>query len=190
MKGNNEMNGLNLKTIKSTEITGIEIASLTDIKEYITNSSYVIAYLDNEVLFGTYENSKFSFPNNKEIKFEYLKRVRIFNLSEELHIWFSKGKFAGRYRKDENGIGTDIVEANQVLYGTDVCHKNGFSVLTEERGTKIELPNIPQKWNADNDQVRVAVRTRHYIEYSKGFQAGYCDARFVQLVQLPEKGGE
>ena len=179
------MNGLNLKSMPSSVKQITEFEKLDDVSNYIKNDSYVVAYLDNEVLFGVYNNSEFEFPNNKKVVFEYLKRIRIFNETEELHIWFSKGKLKGRYRKDEEGNETDIVEANQVVYGTK--YESDDMTLIENRGTKIVLPN---KFVVDEKKNRVAIKTRHYIKYLNGFQASFCDARFVRFVQLPENGGE
>ncbi len=180
-------NGLTLKKIKSTTKTNITIDSLDNIKDYVKEKSFVVAYLDNEVLFGKYENGVFDFFENKVIKINFLKRLRVFNQVEELHIWKKNGKMIGRYRKDGEGEDVDVIESNQVIFGTDFEYLDGYTLLKEQRGTNLVLPG---KWEANNNSKRVAVRTRHYIEYINGYQASYCDSRLVDFVQLPLNGGE
>lgn len=178
-------NGLILNTTNS-RTENMEIIGINDFGKYIKDKSFVIAYLDNEVLFGTYNNGVFEFHKNKYIELEYLKRLRIFNKNEELHIWYSNGKLIGRYRTDTEGEETDFIEANQVIFGTKAQYENAYTILTEERGVQVVLPG---EWEADSNKKRVAIKTRHYIEYLNGYQASYCDSRFVDFVQLPIKGG-
>ncbi len=180
-------NGLTLKKIKSTTKTNITINSLDEIKDYIQEESFVVAYLDNEVLFGKYENGKFVFFNGRVIDINFLKRLRVFNQREELHIWRIDGNLQARYRKDGEGEDTEVIESNQVIFGTDFEHLGDYTLLKEQRGTNVILPG---KWEADNNKKRVAVKTRHYIEYLNGYQASYCDSRLLDFVQLPLNGGE
>jgi len=180
-------NGLLFKKIKSHPIRIDSIENIDIISDYIQNNSYVVAFMDNEVIFGKYKDQKFEFPKNQNIELKYVNRMRIFNEKEELHIWRSKSEYRGRYRNDEDGESTDIVEADQVLSGTRTVQENGNTVLTEEMGTRFVLPG---KWQADDKKQRVAIKTRHYIDYFNGYQASYCDSRFVKFVQLPIKGGK
>lgn len=174
-------NGLTLINIKS-KAEKVEINTIDDIKNYIKNNSFVVAYLDNEVLFGNYNNGEWLFYQNKFIDLKYLKRIRIFNKDEEVHIWYSNGKLQGRYRTDVEGEETDIIEVNQVIFGTNFQKHGNYTILTEERGVQVILPG---DWQVDNKKNRVAVKTRYYIEYLNGYQASYCDSRFVEFVQLP-----
>lgn len=178
-------NGLKLKKIKSSVKTNIEINELEDIENYIRYDSFAVVYLDNEVLIGKYKRG-FSFYEDKVIEKRFIKRMRIFNCNEEFLLWRSNGILKGRFRTDDEGDDIDCVEANQIIFGTDVEYKNDHTILTEQRGTKIIIPGI---WKANNNKLRVAIQTRHYIGYKYDYQASYIDARFVEFVQLP-KGGE
>ncbi len=179
-------NGITADKIKSCAKTCLIFDDLDEVKNYIETKSYVVAYLYNEVLFGRYDNG-FSFPENRKIESRFVKRLRIFNADEELHIWRSKGILKGRHRIDNKGIGTDIIEADQVLFGTKAETCDGYTILTEQRGTKILIPG---DWKADAKKIRTAIRTRHYIDYKYGYQATYVDARFVKFIQLPKGRGK
>ncbi len=186
MKNGLRNNGLSLQHIKSESKHIDNINSLEDIKNYIKKESDVVAFLDNEVIIGRYERERFKFPEQKNIEFKYINRMRIFNENEELHIWRSNGIIKGRYRSDGDGNETDIVESYQVISGTTAKKPDDYTRLIEEK-KGIELL-IPGEWKADDKETRVALKTRHYIEYLQGYQASYSDARMVNFVQMPKKG--
>ncbi|HEC24391.1 MAG TPA: TIGR03984 family CRISPR-associated protein [bacterium] len=179
-------NGLKLMSIKSSTKTNLILEDLKKIKDYIKKESNVVVYLDNEVLIGKY-NSDFSFQEDKRIEKQFVRRLRIFNQDEELHLWRSNGELYGRYRSDSEGEETDFIEANQVIFGTKAEIYNEYTILTEQRGTEIAIPG---KWKTDNKKMRVAIKTRHYIGYKNGYRAAYVDVRFVKFVQLPLMEGE
>ncbi|MFW0884778.1 CRISPR-associated protein Csx19 [Candidatus Acidulodesulfobacterium sp. H_13] len=179
-------NGLKWTSIKSSTKTKLILEDIKEIKGYIKGESNVVAYLDNEVLIGRYDGN-FSFPEDKRIEKRFIRRLRIFNKDEELHLWRSNGRLNGRYRSDSEGEETYAIEANQVIFGTKAEICNEYTILTEQRGTKI---TIPGKWETDNKRMRVAIKTRHYIGYKNGYQAAYVDVRFVKFVQLPLMEGE
>jgi CRISPR-associated protein (TIGR03984 family) len=69
--------------------------------------------------------------------------MRIFNKNEELFLWRSNDTLKGRHRKDMEGKVTWLVEADQVLWGTEAkALDNKYSEITEKRGTKLVLPII------------------------------------------------
>ncbi len=183
-------NGLELMSVKSSTKTNLILEDIAKIRDYIKEESNVVAYLDNEVLIGKYDGD-FSFQGDKRIdkriEKRFIRRLRIFNQDEELHLWRSNGELHGRYRSDGEGEGTDCIEANQVIFGTKAEICNEYTILTEQRGTKMAIPG---KWKADNKDTRIAIKTRHYISYKDGYQAAYADVRFVKFVQLPLMEGE
>jgi len=191
-----EKNGLRLrKNIKSTATYLGEIRNLFDTaKEHTQKKSYVVLYMDYEVRIGEFEKGNFRFFHEDAFDPKFLQRLRIFNKDEELHIWRSGKKLFGRLRKDGKGDETPVVEADQVLFGTLAEPQNGWTRLSEKRGTALIIPG---KFDADENTKRVAIRTRNYIGYMeyKGFrkvseamlaphQATYQDCRFVEFVQL------
>ncbi len=166
----------------------MEIKNLSDIKSNFTESGYVIAYLDNKILIGKYEDEQFKFYQKEEIKFEFIQKIRIFNKTKELYCWRSKNILKGRLKDDEN---SEYIDANQVITGTkgEKLQNGEFIKLSEESGTEVILPN-DKNFEVNEKTKRVAIKTRNYIGYSDNFQATYVDTRFVEFVQLPEKEGE
>ncbi len=180
MKDNKSLNGLIIKTLNSKVELIKEITSLDEIKGIIKNDSFVIAYLDYKVLIGKYSNGGFAFYNNEQLEIDHLQRIRIFNNIGELMLWRSEGKFKGRYRNDNDGEAIDVVDNDQVLFGTKALEINGYTKLTEERGTEIILPLIGL--NVDAGKNRIKIKTRNYIGFNEVHQATYIDNRFVEFV--------
>ncbi|MBP9885554.1 MAG: TIGR03984 family CRISPR-associated protein [Leptospiraceae bacterium] len=173
-------------------------------KNYLINElfnipTYFIAYLHYAVVIGRCDTGKLHYfdPSDSNIKdsidFKFLQKMRIFNKDAELHIWKTQGNFKGRIRAEKNFSGAnktkhndleivEFIEANQILFGTtSIDLNNGFTKLTEDRGTEVILPftNI----DIDNKDKRMAIRTRNYIGYNEIGQAGYVDCRFVEFVK-------
>jgi len=176
-----EDNGLKLDKIKS-ELKN-DITSLNDIQRYIKTDSIVVAYLDYTVLVGLYKNSKFEFHDTAFdiIKnSQYIQKIRIFNKDEEFLLWRSGNGFKGRYRKDEKGDEIDVVDAEQVLFGTKAEPLGNFTKLTEKRGTELILPFTGL--TVDDKKNRVFIKTRNYISYNEAHQATYIDCRFMGFI--------
>ncbi|MBP6738782.1 MAG: TIGR03984 family CRISPR-associated protein [Leptospiraceae bacterium] len=157
---------------------------------FLKTTFYFVAYLDYAVIIGKYENEKLFLPHDKELLPKFIQKIRIFNQSKELYIWRTSQNgervFKGRLREDNsNNSGSkeiEFVQADQVLFGTTSINvNNDFAKLTEDRGTEVVLPftNI----NVDNQDKRIAIRTRNYIGYNEIGQAGYVDCRFVEFVK-------
>ncbi len=178
-------NGLKLHTIKlEKKPKPLSINSLDDIKNYIKTESLIVAYLDYTVLLGRYRNSAFEFVDSHSLdtNFKYVQRLRIFNKDEELLIWRSENGFKGRYRRDYEGDEMDVVDAEQVLFGTDADDlKNRFTKLFEKRGTEIILPFpfVELDVKDKTEGKRIFIQTRNYIDYNKACQATYVDCRFM-----------
>jgi len=182
------INGLEMLEIKTEATTVSAISNLNEINKYIKSYSYVVAYLDYKVLIGSYSSGSFNFPVDKLDELKYIQRMRIFNKNEELLIWRSNGEWKGRYRKDDiNGKGTNVVDNNQVLFGTrypDEKHPplENLTIITEDRGTEIKLPfkveSLDEKKNKKN---RVKIKTRNYIDFNETHQATYVDSRFIEF---------
>ena len=135
-------------------------------------------------MIGKWKEEKFIFHHNKYC-FTRLQKIRIFNESEELYIWKSGDIFKGRHRKDgdEAGVEMNIIEANQVLFGTEIKERfeNGFIKISENRGTELILPD--NNFILDDKKNRIAIKTRNYIDFENSI-ATYIDTRFVKFEQL------
>lgn len=177
-------NGLQLNEIKSNEP---ELEKVNDPMEYIKNKfqedGFVVAYLDYTVLIGKYlsEQEKTLFYENGLFDSKFLQKIRVFNQDKEVFIWRTEEGFKGRLRVDEQGKGTFVVDANQVLWGTKAEKKNSdFTILTEERGTELILPFPYSKLEGvDDEKNRVFLKTRNYIGDNDIGQATYVDSRFL-----------
>lgn len=185
-------NGLELSAVK-TETRNYKKLEFADydsfklqVKDHFGQSSgFCVLYLDYKVLIGKYENGIFIFYNNESFKSKYIQKMRLFNELQELYIWRKhNGEFAGRFRTDEKGSETDVIDAWQILWGTQVNHLGDFCEIHEERGTRLVLPLKDISVDSEN---RIFIKTRNYISYMDNGQAGYEDCRFVAFT---DKNGD
>ena len=181
------MNGLKLcKGIESdSKVFSEKISDYDELKSLMKKSfldnGFVVAYLHYKVLIGRVTQGIPEFYQREIFDPKHLLKLRVFNENKELFIW-SRGEyiFQGRLRIDGHGPTVDIVEAEQVLWGTR--HENleeGWTRIFEERGTEINLP-IDVKVTSKS---RVKIKTRNYIGHNETGQAGYVDCRFVEFVE-------
>jgi len=82
---------------------------------------------------------------------------------------------------NSNDNSNDASADNSNMNKNNAANVN-FTTIYEERGTELILPGL---WRANDRKERVAIQTRHYIDYINDIQATYIDARFVNFVQLP-----
>lgn len=189
-------NGLKYDEMKTTSIP-VEIKSDEDILENAPTNAWFIAYLDSRVVLGRLDNNQFTFYKQavNDVILENIQKLRVFNNNAELFVWrTSLGGHRARLRTDEPGTGQGIIDANQVLFGTEAKPATGnalYSILTEKRGTEIILPlaGLGIKDVEINAQKgRLCIHTRSYIgTIEKTGQATYEDARFVEFVKYQEE---
>jgi CRISPR-associated protein (TIGR03984 family) len=179
-------NGLTLCTIKTLVKPGQAPLVISQnemhatVSDYIeTRAAYFVAYLDYKVIIGAYQNGTLRNYEQDPIDPKYVQRLRVFNQDEELLLWRSGDGFKGRCRKDGEGDEVDVVDAKQVLFGTDAraVGNGGYSEIFEERGTRLVLPF--ENLQVNEAQKRIALKTRNYIDYNAAHQATYVDCRFV-----------
>lgn len=181
-----EANNLKLIDLESnsvlfSDIKNENIDSL--LKENFVGKSYVVVWLDYKVLIGACSNGVLCFCNDETFDYKYVQRLRVFDLQKELLIWRSSGKWNGRMRTDNlEGKGTVVVEAKQVVYGTDVIPVNEqFTEIREKRATKLKL-NIPfTNMKVDDKQNRIFIKTFNYTKTNAVNQVTYFDCRFVEF---------
>jgi len=173
-------NGLSFGTIKS-EARAVAIRDgLLDmlVEHFLDSKAFIVAYLDYRVVIGRFEGGSFSSCDNETIEAKFIQKLRVFDHEKELLIWRSRDGLNGRLRIDSEGQDTDVVDAEQVLFGTEANDMGDFTRLTEDRGTEIILPFIAIDF--DGKRKRVCMKTRNYIDYNKfTHQANYVDCRFV-----------
>ncbi|MCF6147693.1 MAG: TIGR03984 family CRISPR-associated protein [Candidatus Kuenenia sp.] len=178
-----EANGLQLREIKSKSIPfPVKNKDIEDFEKCISArisvKSYIVAYLDYKVLIGTFENGVFHFYKDEKFDPKHIQKLRVFNQTQELYLWRSSDGMRGRYRTDEEGKETFVVDAEQVLFGTKAePPDSGFTKITETRGTELTLPF--SNLSVDDKRNRVFIKTRNYIDYNEVNQATYVDCRFM-----------
>lgn len=180
-------NGLVLIPIKSSvknDFGNLNFADYNEFENFLSGiyreDGLVIAYLDYKVIIRKFLNGKIVLMDNEEtFNPEFIQKLRLFNETKELFIWRTEGKWKARLRIDGDGEEVNVIEANQVLFGTTGIHGNGYTILTEDRGTEIILPF--EITGIDTKKNRVKIKTRNYIGYNELGQAGYVDTRFVKF---------
>lgn len=180
-------NGLHLHQIKSKS-TPVPCGNIGNLEEFISQqisgNSFVVAYLDYKVIIGRFEDKKFQFYNGENLELKYVQRLRVFNEAQELLIWRSSDGLGGRSRTDEAGNDTYVVDARQVLFGTEATFlDNNYTKISEKRGTELTLPfSGIDTMNEKSKKNRVCIKTRNYIKPNDVHQVTYEDCRFVCFV--------
>ncbi len=145
---------------------------------------YVVAYLDYKVLVGLFTD-RLTFYQGEDFEPQYLQRLRIFDENTELLLLKEEPLvFKGRLRLDGQGEEAEVVDALQVLWGTqkEQLEDVNWVRITENRGTSLTLPFAHGGLNIDDQQNRVKLKTRNYINYNSLGQAGYTDCRFMAII--------
>jgi CRISPR-associated protein (TIGR03984 family) len=170
------------------------------VKDIGSENNLVVAYLDYKVLIGRFDDG-LNFCNGETFELKHLQRLRVFNSTGELLLIKEKPcVFNARVRIDGSGDDIEVIDANQVLWGTRAVKYNssgdnipaGWVCITEDRGTSLTLP-LPNDIDVvqvnDKDR-RVKLKTRNYISYNELGQAGFIDCRFMGILfpKLNERG--
>jgi len=193
-QNNKKPNGLKYsKTV--TTVTTFEISSDADIfKNAPTEDAWFIAYLFHRVVIGKVVDKRFVYykqEDKKDVALSNIQKLRVFNKDAELFVWrTNQGKYKARLRKDDVGEEQGVVDARQVMFGTEAKPVNEtYSCLTEKRGTEIILPlkDLGIEDSKINDgKGRLCIHTRSYIGYIDDMQVTYEDVRFVEFVMYKE----
>jgi len=188
-------NGLTYLNLKSSSIP-VTIQCDQDVLDNAPENAWFIAYLYHRVVIGRIENKQFVYykQDDNDVTLSNILKLRVFNEDSELFVWkTSLGGYRARLRTDGQGPDQGIVEARQVLFGTEAKpskESQYYSVLTEKRGTEIVLPlqKLGIRESEINDKKgRLCIKTRSYIGYiEETGQATYEDVRFVNFEMYKE----
>lgn len=120
------------------------------IRDWFPEQANLYAVLDFGVCFGLYDEDRFLIGIREqkeavELEWKYLLELRIFNEEKELRLVPSETGWTGRLRRDpEDGEKEYHLDEYQKLWGhvkkgpgTGIT---GWSLLTSERGTAIQIP--------------------------------------------------
>ena len=126
---------------------------------------YIIAHKNHEVLVGKVDKKNIKFYSNQTIEPEHILEIRIFNEDKELHIIKEDDYFIWRLRVDneelKKGIDEEIVEVydeKHFMLGTRAeKYNDNWSILLEERGTKIFVPFSIELFNNKSKNSRCTI---------------------------------
>lgn len=187
-------NGLKYHKVK-TSSEQFEIKTDEDIFKNAPQNAWFIAYLFHRVVIGKIVNDGFVYykQEDKDVTLSNVQKLRVFNTDAELFVWRTyKGTYKARLRKDGEGEEQGVVDAHQVIFGTEakpIKNDESYSCLTEKRGTEIILllKNLGiLDSDINNEKGRLCIHTRMYIGYIEEMQATYEDVRFVEFVMYKE----
>ena len=153
------------------------------VKKYFPEGAYLYAVMDYAVGFGKYENKEFyiGLGNHtalEPLSWEYTRELRIFDGAGEVWLKLAgdewKGRFRGSLDRIKEVIKSDeeteyYMDEKQKLWG-EVKKENqggipGWSLLTSNRGTQIQIPvqlPIPKNHEVRN-RVGAAIEVRRYM---------------------------
>jgi len=152
---------------------------------HFPKSAFFVAWLDYTLLIGRWENAQIQSYQPFDLVQEeaYIQQLRVFNQTQELLVRRTSEGLKGRLRQDnEQGAGTEVAVAHQVLFGTRKGDEGNerFTEITEDRGTSLILPFSNLRFNEKGRlKNRICIKTYNYIDYNKIGQASYVDCRFV-----------
>lgn len=181
---------LRYREIHST-VTLYPALSPADIPEMVLRlfprTACAVIWLPDRVAVGRCKEGQCIFPDTTALDVSDLMRLRVFSNDAELHIWRTSQELRGRWRCDTGGEPACIVEAHQVLVGTDYAPAApGFTVIWEARGSFLTLP-LP-RLEVNNREKRLFIKTHNYIgTINKTGQASYTDCRFVAFTDGREE---
>lgn len=194
-QNSNKPNGLKYSKMKTTS-TAFEVSSDAEIlKNAPTQNAWFIAYLFHRVVIGRVVDKQFVYykQDDIDVTLSNVQKLRVFNKDAELFVWrTNKSTYNARLRTDGEGEKQGMVDARQVMFGTEAKPANNdvkYSYLTEKRGTEIILP-LKDLGISDSDindgKGRLCIHTRSYIGYIDNMLATYEDVRFVEFVMYKE----
>lgn len=178
------INPLQFREVPST-VTPLPALQPADLPELVARQfpqpAWGVLWLPHEVVIGRWAEGQFCSLTSTRLDAPDLLRLRMFDPHAELHIWRTPAGLQGRFRTDTAGAPTPLIEAHQVLVGTNyVTEKSGFTVIWEARGSELSLP-LPHL-QVDDKKRRLFIKTRNYIgTLAATGQATYTDCRFVAI---------
>lgn len=150
---------------------------------------YLLAAADDGVIWGQFIQQQLKLAGDEfpqvavKLRGKTLQTLRLFGPAGELFIWRTgSGSFHGRLIADGAEVPARCFERNQLLWGTQLETKNGFSLMQEGAQGLHHAPPMA----LDSDQ-RCYLRVRHYVSYDKQDQATIPLSRLVKLMREGEQ---
>lgn len=140
-----------------------------------------VCWFNHEIKFGIFGEDFLKQIGDFESFCKHILRFRIFDQDRELFVWKTGDIIKYRLRNDQSGEEVEVIDADQVMWGTKFIGSDGKIKVSESRGIKYELPESC----VDNPLLpgteRLVLRTRNYVDYNEIGQASFVDSRFVSI---------
>jgi CRISPR-associated protein (TIGR03984 family) len=149
--------------------------------------NFMIAYTDDALLWGRWENSELilsstlsmDFVKLTELKDYSIQEIHVFGETGELRLWRENNHFTQCAIMDgslSSQPPPEIFEENYLLWGECENTKNGFSWMREGQQDLLHILPIEVSNGA-----KAVIRVRHYVEYDGEGQARIAFSRLVNL---------
>ncbi len=126
-QNSNKPNGLKYSKMKTTS-TAFEVSSDAEIlKNAPTQNAWFIAYLFHRVVIGRVVDKQFVYykQDDIDVTLSNVQKLRVFNKDAELFVWrTNKSTYNARLRTDGEGEKQGMVDARQVMFGTEAKPAN------------------------------------------------------------------
>ncbi|MGM9580872.1 MAG: CRISPR-associated protein Csx19 [Anaerovibrio sp.] len=152
--------------------------------EALPDGGLVTAWLPQQVLWGRYDGSSFTFPQGGSLA-ENVLEMRVFSREAEVYarnrgdntylVRICHDYPAGAADAGTEGTETEYVDSLSRLWGENKGIADGYAVLKDaDRKIQMKIP-------VDENHCKYGLVTRNYIGYTENNQAGYVDSRYVAI---------
>lgn len=158
------------------------------IRQHMQHPGSVISWQPYRILWGRWQNQTIQWANMETVQIRDIQEIRVFNETEELHLYRAGRPLMGRYICDDSGnTVTHYVDTTAPLLGNESTTLGDGFIQLRDKERKLQMA-IPAN-NPDENEKHpyYGLKTRNYVTIYDNGQAGYGDYRFVAII--PAKGG-
>jgi CRISPR-associated protein (TIGR03984 family) len=183
-----------IQTIKS-DIKRVTVTSdfNEDMKKWLENEAkihgfrWLLAHALDGIIWGEEREDGLYLSNilfGPKLRIDTLQMARLFGETGELLIWKGDNGWQARILKDGKGRDKEYYDESQLLWGTKVeDRKNGFVLLHHgSEGLRHAPPFV-----SEDDELRLKLNIRHYINYDSDGQAYVDFSRLISIEAFNEK---
>lgn len=158
------------------------------IKKHMKQPGSVVSWQTYQIVWGRWQNEAFQWSSKVDVTIEDIQEIRVFNETEEIHLYRSGSQFIGRYMSDGTGDAvTHYVDTTAPLLGNGTTALDDGFVRLRDKERKLQMVIPADTPDTNEKQLYYGLKTRNYVTIYDNGQAGYGDYRFVAII--PAKGG-
>ncbi len=140
-----------------------------------------VCWFNHEIKFGIFCEDFLRQIGGFDNFCKHIIRCRIFDQDREFFVWKTGDRIKYRIRNDKSGEKVEVIDADQVMWGTRFIGSDGVIRVSESRGIKYELPESCVDNPLLSGTKRLVLRTRNYVDYNEIGQASFVDSRFASI---------